>query len=228
MLPIVLAPAELEQLHADASAGQELTVDLERKVIVRPEGKGEISFQVDDFRRHCLINGLDDIGRESRCFRCFSLCRTNVLTVRASDSHPATPRRDRTVRDSTDGHLALVGRTRLRQEGRQGSRQAGQSSEEEDGLVEGALVWLPRGGDTIMKTNKNDDSARTSTILPFLDFGRGSLDSKMYILGIYYTLYSICRYELFLCLKCKETRAERRGDPSTSPTDIILFEFASG
>ena len=65
MLPIVLAPAELEQLHADALAGHELTVDLERKVVVRPEGKGEISFQVDDFRRHCLINGLDDIGRES-------------------------------------------------------------------------------------------------------------------------------------------------------------------
>lgn len=71
MLPIVLPPAELEQLHADASAGQELTVDLERKVIVRPEGKGEISFQVDDFRRHCLINGLDDIGRELRCSRIF-------------------------------------------------------------------------------------------------------------------------------------------------------------
>lgn len=78
-----------------------------------------------------------------------------------------------------------------------------------------------------MKKNKNDDSARTSTILPFLDFGRGSLDSKMCILDIYYTLYSICRYELFLCLKCKETRAERRGDPSTSPTDINAFEFAS-
>jgi hypothetical protein len=158
-----------------------------------------------------------------------SLYRIDVLTARASDSHPATSRRDRTVRDSTDGHLALVGRTRLRQEGRQGSRQTGQSPEEEDGLVEGALVWLPRGGDdAITKKNKNDDSARTSTILPFLDFGRGSLDSKMYILGIYYTLYSICRYELFLCLKCKETRAERRGDPSTLPTDIILFEFASG
>jgi hypothetical protein len=80
--------------------------------------------------------------------------------------------------------LALVGRTRLRQEGRQIARQAGQSSEEEDGLVEGALVWLPRGGDTIMKENKNDDSASTSTILPFLDFGRGSLESKMYTLFI--------------------------------------------
>jgi 3-isopropylmalate dehydratase small subunit len=64
MLPIVLPPSDLEALHADASAGHELTVDLERKVVVRPEGKGEISFEVDDFRRHCLINGLDDIGRE--------------------------------------------------------------------------------------------------------------------------------------------------------------------
>jgi len=64
MLPIVLPPSDLEALHADASAGHELTVDLERKVVVRPEGKGEISFEVDDFRRHCLINGLDDIGRK--------------------------------------------------------------------------------------------------------------------------------------------------------------------
>lgn len=157
-----------------------------------------------------------------------SLYRIDVLTARASDSHPATSRRDRTVRDSTDGHLALVGRTWLRQEGRQGSRQAGQSSEEEDGLVEGALVWLPRGGDTIMKKNKNDDSARTSTILPFLDFGRGSLDSKMCILDIYYTLYSICRYELFLCLKGKEIRAEWRLVPICRRRTLSCFHFASG
>lgn len=155
-----------------------------------------------------------------------SLCRTSVLTVRAPDSHPATPRRDRTVRDPTDGHLALVGRTRLRQEGRQGARQAGQSSEEEDGLVKGVLV-SPCGGDTIMNKNKNDDSARTSTILPFLDFGRGSLDIKMYILVIYHTLYSISRNGLFLCLKGKEPRPERRGDSLMLPTDIILFDHTS-
>jgi 3-isopropylmalate dehydratase len=65
MLPIVLPREQLELLHADAKAGLELTVDLERKVIVRPQGKGEdITFDVDDFRRHCLINGLDDIGRK--------------------------------------------------------------------------------------------------------------------------------------------------------------------
>lgn len=62
MLPLVLPQADLEVLHADASAGQELTIDLERKVVVRPDGKGEIPFDLDDFKRHCLINGLDDIG----------------------------------------------------------------------------------------------------------------------------------------------------------------------
>lgn len=64
MLPIVLPPAQLEELHKDASEGKEITVDLEKKVVVRPDGKGEIPFNVDDFRRHCLINGLDDIGRK--------------------------------------------------------------------------------------------------------------------------------------------------------------------
>ncbi|GHJ86926.1 hypothetical protein NliqN6_3328 [Naganishia liquefaciens] len=62
MLPLVLPQEQLEILHADASTGQELEVDLENKVINRPKGQGSIPFEVDDFRRHCLINGLDDIG----------------------------------------------------------------------------------------------------------------------------------------------------------------------
>ncbi len=51
------------KLMDDASLGTNarLTVDLERQVVVRPNGE-EIAFNVDPFRKHCLLNGLDDIG----------------------------------------------------------------------------------------------------------------------------------------------------------------------
>ena len=39
-----------------------VTVDLQRQVVVRPNGE-EIAFTIDPFRRHCLLNGLDDIGQ---------------------------------------------------------------------------------------------------------------------------------------------------------------------
>jgi 3-isopropylmalate/(R)-2-methylmalate dehydratase small subunit len=63
ILPIALPQAVCEQLMADAALGSNarLTVDLERQVVVRPDG-GEIAFEVDAFRKHCLLNGLDDIG----------------------------------------------------------------------------------------------------------------------------------------------------------------------
>ncbi|MEM9012998.1 MAG: 3-isopropylmalate dehydratase small subunit [Pseudomonadota bacterium] len=63
ILPIVLPQEQVDLLLEDASRGANavLTVDLERQVISRPDG-GEIAFGVDAFRRHCLINGLDDIG----------------------------------------------------------------------------------------------------------------------------------------------------------------------
>jgi 3-isopropylmalate dehydratase small subunit len=70
MLPIVLPQEDLEALHADALTGEQLEVDLEKQVVRRPGGKGEIPFQVEEFRRHCLLNGLDDIARE--CQRCES------------------------------------------------------------------------------------------------------------------------------------------------------------
>ena len=41
--------------------GYQLTVDLERQVVVRPQGE-EIPFEVQAFRKYCLLNGLDDIG----------------------------------------------------------------------------------------------------------------------------------------------------------------------
>jgi 3-isopropylmalate/(R)-2-methylmalate dehydratase small subunit len=51
------------QLFDEVAAfrGYELTVDLERQVVVRPQGE-EIPFEVQAFRKYCLLNGLDDIG----------------------------------------------------------------------------------------------------------------------------------------------------------------------
>jgi len=62
MLPIVLPEETIEQLFAHCSTRRtELTVDLENQVITG-EGGLEILFEVDSFRRHCLLNGLDDIA----------------------------------------------------------------------------------------------------------------------------------------------------------------------
>lgn len=63
LLPIVLSDEQVDQLfkEVDANEGYELTVDLENQVVVTPSGD-EMAFEVDDFRKHCLLNGLDDIG----------------------------------------------------------------------------------------------------------------------------------------------------------------------
>lgn len=63
MLPIVLPEEQVDELFEAcfANEGYELTADLERQVVVTPEGK-EFPFEVDEFRKHCLLNGLDDIG----------------------------------------------------------------------------------------------------------------------------------------------------------------------
>lgn len=61
MVPIKLTQEQVDVLMVDAQEQQQLTVDLETQTITR--GNGEtISFDVDQFRRHCLLNGLDDIG----------------------------------------------------------------------------------------------------------------------------------------------------------------------
>ena len=64
ILPIRLPREICERLMEDARMGgnARLTVDLARQVIVRPNGE-EIGFEVDPFRRHLLLNGLDDIGQ---------------------------------------------------------------------------------------------------------------------------------------------------------------------
>ena len=63
ILPIQVSEDELEKLMDDASRGSNstMTIDLENQVIKGPDG-GEISFELDPFRKHCLMNGLDDIG----------------------------------------------------------------------------------------------------------------------------------------------------------------------
>ena len=63
LLPIVLPEATIAQLFDEVAAfpGYTLTVDLERQVIVKPQGE-EIPFDVIAFRKYCLLNGFDDIG----------------------------------------------------------------------------------------------------------------------------------------------------------------------
>ncbi len=63
ILPIVVEKKIVDQLFLDVEAqeGYALTVDLERQLIVKPDGS-TIAFVVDSFRKYCLLNGLDDIG----------------------------------------------------------------------------------------------------------------------------------------------------------------------
>ncbi len=63
ILPIVLPQDDVEKLLDDAERGANavLTIDLEAQEITGPDG-GTINFDIDPFRKHCLLNGLDDIG----------------------------------------------------------------------------------------------------------------------------------------------------------------------
>ncbi|MFD2173103.1 3-isopropylmalate dehydratase small subunit [Rhodobacter lacus] len=63
MLPIVLPQAEVDLLMADAEKGANarMTVDLDAQEITTSDGH-VIKFEVDPFKKHCLLNGLDDIG----------------------------------------------------------------------------------------------------------------------------------------------------------------------
>ncbi|MDB5648875.1 MAG: 3-isopropylmalate dehydratase small subunit [Hyphomicrobiales bacterium] len=63
VLPAKVSPEDLKKLMDDASRGANatLTVDLESQVIRGPDG-GAVKFEIDDFRKHCMLNGLDAIG----------------------------------------------------------------------------------------------------------------------------------------------------------------------
>jgi 3-isopropylmalate/(R)-2-methylmalate dehydratase small subunit len=64
LLPIVLSEAEVDRLFHDAAAfpGFGLTIDLERQTVATVDGATVFAFEVEPFRKHCLLNGLDDIG----------------------------------------------------------------------------------------------------------------------------------------------------------------------
>ena len=63
VLPIKLPQEDVDKLMEDAERGDNATVsiDLESQKITGPDG-GEIFFEIDAFRKHCLLNGLDEIG----------------------------------------------------------------------------------------------------------------------------------------------------------------------
>jgi len=79
VLPIVLDASILDDLFkaAEATEGYRLTVDLEQQTITRPDAES-ILFEVDRFRKHCLLNGLDDIGltlQHADDIRAYEVCR---------------------------------------------------------------------------------------------------------------------------------------------------------
>jgi 3-isopropylmalate/(R)-2-methylmalate dehydratase small subunit len=63
ILPIKLPQEDVDKLMEDAERGSNatLTIDLEKQEIRRPDG-GVVTFDIDPFRKHCLLNGLDDVG----------------------------------------------------------------------------------------------------------------------------------------------------------------------
>ncbi|MCL4765593.1 MAG: 3-isopropylmalate dehydratase small subunit [Hyphomicrobiaceae bacterium] len=83
ILPIKVKPEELEKLLDDARRGANarITIDLEKQEIRGPDG-GVIAFEIDAFRKHCLLNGLDDIG----------LTMQKESSIRAYEERTATAR----------------------------------------------------------------------------------------------------------------------------------------
>ncbi len=84
ILPVTVTPSQREALMADAadSENPHLKIDLEQQVIRRPNG-ASISFEIDPFRKQCLLNGLDDIG--------LTMKKTDKIADfahRRSESHP--------------------------------------------------------------------------------------------------------------------------------------------
>ena len=62
MLPVVLPEEQCAELAQEAEQGLELEIDLEKQEVRRASGKPACAFAVDPFRRHCLLNGLDDVA----------------------------------------------------------------------------------------------------------------------------------------------------------------------
>jgi 3-isopropylmalate/(R)-2-methylmalate dehydratase small subunit len=90
ILPIVLPPEDVDKLMDDAGRGANaiVTVDLDNQTIAGPDG-GEIRFEVDPFKKHCLMNGLDEIG--------LSLEKEQAITDFEARHHAAAPWLDTTA-----------------------------------------------------------------------------------------------------------------------------------
>jgi 3-isopropylmalate/(R)-2-methylmalate dehydratase small subunit len=84
ILPIVVSPEDLAKLMDDAERGANatLSVDLESQEIRGPDG-GTIHFDIEPFRKHCLLNGLDDIG--------LSLQKADKIAAFEQREHAAHP-----------------------------------------------------------------------------------------------------------------------------------------
>ena len=89
LLPIVLPEATVAELFdaMAASPGYQLTVDLERQVIVQPQGQA-IPFEVQAFRKYCLQNGFDDIGLTLRQSDKIKAFETQRLAAKPWLAHP--------------------------------------------------------------------------------------------------------------------------------------------
>lgn len=92
LLPIVLPEAVVSQLFDAVFAfpGYQLTIDLERQVVVKPQGE-EIPFEVQAFRKYCLLNGFDDIGLTLRQREKISAFEANRLATKPWLAHTMLP-----------------------------------------------------------------------------------------------------------------------------------------
>jgi len=68
LLPVVLSEAEVDRLFHEVAAfpGFRLVVDLEKQIVATADGSKAMRFEIDSFRKYCLLNGLDDIGLSLR------------------------------------------------------------------------------------------------------------------------------------------------------------------
>ncbi|MBN8974107.1 MAG: 3-isopropylmalate dehydratase small subunit [Rhizobiales bacterium] len=84
ILPIRVSQEDLDKLFDDAERGANstLTVDLANQEIRGPDG-GKVKFEIDAFRKHCLINGLDDIG--------LTMEKKSSITSYEAKAHEARP-----------------------------------------------------------------------------------------------------------------------------------------
>ena len=83
ILPIVLSQEAVDALMADADKGANarMTVDLEAQTVTSSEGQA-FSFEVDAFKKHCLLNGLDDIGLTMEKASSIETFETEMATAR--------------------------------------------------------------------------------------------------------------------------------------------------